>query len=127
MEKEFLQHQYYKQQHCNFPSVNFYKPKGSIFFKNLQNQRSYCNFHRNHFNNVLYKNNQNKSSNNIKKLPNIDKKKNKNNYSFSKYNSEENSLNSMSFHENFPNYFIKKVKFFEIGECSVEIILQKLK
>ena len=127
MEKEFLQHQYYKQQHCNFPSVNFYKPKGSIFFKNLQNQRSYCNFHRNHFNNVLYKNNQNKSSNNIKKLPNIDKKKNKNNYSFSKYNSEENSLNSMSFHENFPNYFKKKVKFFEIGECSVEIILQKLK
>ena len=112
MEKEFLQNQYYKQQHCNFPSVNFFKPKGTIFqknFKNLQNQRSYSNFHRNYLNNVLYKNNQNKSSNNIKKFPN------------------ENSLNSLSFHEIFPNYFSKKVKFFEIGECSVEIVLQRLK
>jgi hypothetical protein len=131
MEKEFLQNQYYKQQHCNFPSVNFFKPKGTIFqknFKNLQNQRSYSNFHRNYLNNVLYKNNQNKSSNNIKKFPKINKiKKNNNNYSFSKNSSYENSLNSLSFHEIFPNYFSKKVKFFEIGECSVEIILQRLK
>jgi len=130
MEKEFLQNQYYKQQHCNFPSVNFFKPKGTIFqknFKNLQNQRSYSNFHRNYLNNVLYKNNQNKSSNNIKKFPNINKIKKNTNYSFSKNSSYENSLNSLSFHEMFPNYFSKKVRFFEIGECSVEIILQKLK
>jgi hypothetical protein len=130
MEKEFLQNQYYKQQHCNYPSVNFFKPK-TIFYKksfnNSPNQRLNYNINRNNSYNILYK--KNKSSINMKKLPNISTKSKKctNNSTIKIDDSEDNSLNNLSVHANFPNYYVKKINFFNLGECSVEIILQKLK
>ena len=112
MEKDFLTSRYYKKNICEFPSIDFMKKK------NLKFQKINCYLKPLYFSNKLspIKLNRRMRISNPIMLKNYRIKDNNENF----YNKNNNSNNVI-------NNYCKKIKFNELGECSIKISNQNEK